>query len=37
LGKGNYGEGYQSIPVNWGINTPTKRAFFETVKKVTGS
>jgi hypothetical protein len=37
LGKGNYGEGYQSIPVNWGINTATKRAFFETVKKVTGS
>jgi hypothetical protein len=36
-GKGDYIEGYQSVPVNWGINTPTKNAFFETVKKVTGS
>jgi hypothetical protein len=28
--------GYQAPPVNWGINTPTKRAFFERVKEITG-
>jgi hypothetical protein len=28
--------GYQTPPVNWGINTPIKRAFFERVKKITG-
>ena len=28
--------GYQTPPVNWGINTPVKRAFFERVKTITG-
>jgi hypothetical protein len=28
--------GFQTPPVNWGINTPTKRAFFERVKLITG-
>ncbi len=28
--------GYQTLPVNWGINTPVKRAFFEKVKEITG-
>lgn len=29
--------GYQTPPVNWGINTPFKRAFFDRVAVVTGS
>ncbi len=29
--------GYQTVPVNWGINTPIKRAFFEKVAEITGS
>ncbi len=28
--------GYQSVPVNWGINHPRKRAFFEMVRVITG-
>ncbi|MFO8007854.1 MAG: hypothetical protein R6V05_08970 [Candidatus Brocadiia bacterium] len=28
--------GYQTVPVNWGINTPLKRAFFEKVAEITG-
>jgi len=27
--------GFQTVPVNWGINTPTKRAFFERLRMVT--
>ncbi len=30
-------EGYQSPPVNWGISSARKRAFFETLAKITGS
>jgi len=30
-------EGYQSPPVNWGIDTPRKLAFFNLLKEVTGS
>jgi hypothetical protein len=29
-------EGYQTPPVNWGIDTERKRGFFELAKKVTG-
>lgn len=29
--------GFQTPPVNWGINTPHKRAFFERVKEITGA
>ena len=29
--------GFQTPPVNWGINTPFKRAFFERVAEVTGA
>jgi hypothetical protein len=36
-GTNNYYDGYQCPPVNWGINTERKKAFFELVKKVTGS
>lgn len=28
--------GYQTLPVNWGINTERKRAFFEKVAEITG-
>src|SRR5262249_6274383 len=28
--------GYQSVPVDWGIHHPRKRAFFEMVRAVTG-
>lgn len=28
--------GYQTLPVNWGINTPIKRAFFDRVLAITG-
>jgi hypothetical protein len=35
-GDNNYRDGYQSPPVNWGVNTPLKKAFFEKVKEVTG-
>jgi hypothetical protein len=37
VGAGNYRDGYQSVPVNWGINTERKQAFFAAVKRVTGS
>ncbi|MEM6841092.1 MAG: hypothetical protein AAF632_02595 [Bacteroidota bacterium] len=29
-------DGYQSIPVDWGINSPRKRAFFNKLKEITG-
>ena len=28
--------GFQTLPINWGINTPEKRAFFDRVAEVTG-
>ena len=28
--------GYQTAPVNWGINTEFKRAFFDRVREITG-
>lgn len=33
---GDYVEGYQNVPVNWGINTPRKLAFFELVSTLAG-
>jgi hypothetical protein len=36
-GKSDYAEGYQCPPVNWGVNTSRKKAFFEKVKEVTGA
>jgi hypothetical protein len=36
-GKNDYENGYQCPPVNWGINTPLKRSFFNFVKEVTGA
>ncbi len=32
-GKNNYQDGYQSPPINWGINTSSKKSFFNTVSK----
>jgi hypothetical protein len=35
-GQNNYQDGFQSPPVNWGINTETKRRFFNGVAQITG-
>jgi hypothetical protein len=35
--RGNYVDGYQLVPVNWAINTPRKRAFFDLVAEVSGA
>lgn len=35
-GKNNYQDGYQSPPVQWGINTQRKKDFFAKVKEITG-
>jgi hypothetical protein len=29
-------DGYQSVPVDWGINTERKQAFFDLVREITG-
>lgn len=31
-----FNDGYQSIPVNWGISSPRKKAFFEKLEEITG-
>jgi hypothetical protein len=36
-GKSDYADGYQCPPVNWGINTERKKAFFNLVSEVTGA
>ncbi len=36
-GERNYRDGYQCPPVNWGINTERKTAFFAKVKEITGA
>ncbi len=36
-GENNYRDGYQSVPVNWGLNTERKQAFFELVERMTGA
>lgn len=28
--------GFQTVPVNWGINTPIKRTFFDKVREISG-
>ncbi|MEI8085342.1 MAG: hypothetical protein WCG93_03895 [Paludibacter sp.] len=35
-GESDYKEGYQSVPVDWGINSKRKKAFFNKVKEITG-
>jgi hypothetical protein len=32
-----YNEGYQSVPVDWGINSDRKKGFFELLKTITGA
>jgi hypothetical protein len=32
----SFEEGYQSVPVDWGINSERKKAFFKTLKEITG-
>lgn len=29
-------EGYQSVPVNWGLSSERKRGFFTLLKQITG-
>ena len=36
-GENNYRDGYQSPPVNWGLSTERKRAFFQLLKEMTES
>jgi hypothetical protein len=31
-----FADGYQSVPVDWGINSPRKKAFFAKLKEITG-
>ncbi|RAJ10260.1 hypothetical protein [Arenibacter echinorum] len=35
-GETDYSEGYQSVPVDWGINSDRKKAFFNKVREITG-
>ncbi len=35
-GTNNYVDGYQSPPVNWGINTERKQGFFKRAAEITG-
>lgn len=32
-----FAEGYQSVPVDWGINSERKRSFFKLLKEITGN
>ena len=36
IGRGDYENGYQSVPVDWTIGTDLKRAFFAKVRAITG-
>ena len=31
-----FDDGYQSVPVNWGISSPRKKAFFNLLSAITG-
>ena len=31
-----FNDGYQSVPVNWGISSPRKKAFFDKLEEITG-
>jgi hypothetical protein len=31
-----FSDGYQSVPVDWSISSPRKRAFFGLLKQITG-
>ena len=32
-----FAEGYQSVPVDWSIGSPRKRAFFDLLRRITGA
>ncbi|MGB8492670.1 MAG: hypothetical protein WCE64_16570 [Bacteroidales bacterium] len=32
----SFNDGYQSVPVNWGISSPRKEAFFSLLEEITG-
>jgi hypothetical protein len=32
-----FDDGYQSVPVNWGISSPRKKGFFQLLSEITGS
>jgi hypothetical protein len=32
-----FDDGFQSVPVNWGLSSPRKRAFFQRLGEITGS
>jgi hypothetical protein len=32
----DFEQGYQNVPVDWGINSERKREFFEKLKEITG-
>jgi hypothetical protein len=32
-----FNEGYQSVPVNWGISSTRKKGFFDLVRRITGA
>ncbi|MBM1105883.1 hypothetical protein JQC67_07025 [Aurantibacter crassamenti] len=32
----DFDNGYQSVPVNWGISSPRKKAFFDKLEEITG-
>jgi hypothetical protein len=32
----SFPDGYQSVPVDWGINSPRKRGFFAKLREITG-
>ncbi len=36
-GKNDYADGYQCPPVNWGLSSPRKQAFFSLVKEMSGA
>jgi hypothetical protein len=36
-GRSDYSDGYQCPPVNWGVNTERKKAFFKLLGDVTGA
>jgi len=36
-GETDYREGFQSVPVDWGVNSDRKKAFFNLVKTITGT
>ena len=35
-GESDLDEGYQSVPVNWGLSSERKRGFFKLLKEITG-